>query len=184
MNTSENQKKAEAAAQVEENILHKGKIFSLKREILSFNDKTTHTWDIIVHPGAVALIPITESSNLLLLKQWRRAIGKIIIELPAGTLEEGENPLICAQRELQEETGYMANSIEPFGGIYSAPGFTTEYIHLFIAKDLILSPLPGDDNEGIDVIEVSLSESIRMIETNQIGDAKTIIGILHYARFH
>ncbi|NGX26798.1 MAG: ADP-ribose pyrophosphatase [Chlamydiae bacterium] len=177
------QKQLEDQANLQTKELYKGKIFSLRRDHLQFDAGPPHDWDIIEHPGAVAIIPVNEKGNFIFVQQWRRAIEKIIYELPAGTLDEGENPLLCAQRELQEETGYRAKEIIPFGGIYSAPGFCTEYIHFFIARDLEESPLPGDLHEAIDVVEVSLNDALAMIDSQQISDAKTIVGILRYQRW-
>ncbi|NGX37274.1 MAG: ADP-ribose pyrophosphatase [Chlamydiae bacterium] len=183
MEHSLKQKELESQASVHSKEIYQGKIFTLRRDTLQFDALPPHDWDIILHPGAVALIPVNEKGNLLLIQQWRRAIGKIIYELPAGTLDKEEPPLECAQRELQEETGYKANTLIPLQGFYSAPGFCTEYIHLFIAKDLTESSLPGDIHEAIDVVEVSLEKALTLIDNNEIQDAKTICGILRYHRY-
>jgi len=182
MENALNQKKLEEKAKVETKQIFKGKVFTLQRDRLYFDDHPPHDWDLIVHPGAVAIIPIANNGNIVLIKQWRRAINKIIYELPAGTLDSGETPLECAKREIQEEIGYKANTIIPFGGLYSAPGFSTEYIHLYIAKDLIKSSLPQDTHEGIDVCHLPLSKILQLIDTNEIDDAKTISGIMRYKR--
>ncbi|MDN3506374.1 MAG: NUDIX hydrolase [Simkaniaceae bacterium] len=181
MDNSLKQKALEDSATIESEELHKGKIFTLRRDHITFDAQPPCDWDIIETLGAVALIPITKAGNLLLIRQWRRAIQKIIYELPAGTLEVGEDLQDCAQRELQEETGFKAEELIPFGGIYSSPGFCTEYIHLFIAKNLSKSPLPSDPHEGIDTEEVPLDRAIAMIGSGEITDAKTIAGILRYA---
>ena len=137
-----------------------------------------------MHPGAVAIVPINEQGNLLLVKQWRRAANRITLELPAGTLEENEPPLECAQRELQEEIGYKADTFISLGGFYSSPGFCTEYIHLFIAETLSESSLLPDDHEAIDVVEISLIDALKLIDSHQMNDSKTIIGILQYDRWN
>lgn len=183
MKNSNKQKELESSAHIESEWIHKGKIFSLRRDHIQFESCPPHDWDIIVHPGAVAIIPIANNGNLILIHQWRRAIGKIIYELPAGTLEENEPPLACAQREIQEEIGYKAKNLIPLGGLYSAPGFSTEYIHLFIATELEESRLPQDTHEGIDVEEISLEKALNLIDIEEIDDAKTIAGISRYQRW-
>lgn len=182
MKQSLNQKNLEESALSTEEELYSGKIFRLVRETLQFEQSPPHNWDVIHHRGAVALLPITEKGSLLLIQQWRRPIGEIIYEIPAGTLDEGEDPKECAQRELQEEIGMKAATLLPFGGIYSAPGFCTEYIHFFIAKKLSESSLPKDIHEAIDVVEMSLDEALSKIDSGEIDDAKTICAILRYMR--
>ena len=160
--------------------IYKGKIISLRKETFQIPGSSPAHFEIISHPGAVAMIPVNEHGNLLLVKQWRRAIQKILLEIPAGTLEENEEPLLCAQRELQEEVGYKATTFISLGGLYTAPGFCNEYIHLFVAKDLTPSSLPTDEHEQIDIVEISLEKLLSMIEEHEIEDAKTIASILHY----
>lgn len=183
MENSLKQKQIEEEAIVKTKILYEGKVFTLRQDIIQIANEPTHTWDIIQHPGAVSMIPISESSRLILIQQWRRVVGKILYELPAGTLDSGEDPFSCAQRELREETGYRADELIPFGGIYSAPGFCTEYIHFFIAKGLKEDPLKGDEHEGIDIAEMTLDEALSMIDNGEIIDSKTIAGILRYERY-
>ena len=183
MNNSLKQKKLESEAKVHSKEIYKGKIFTLRQETLQFDALPPHNWDLIIHPGAVALIPINSKGNLLLIQQWRRALQKIIYEIPAGTLHDLEPPLECAARELQEEIGFKANTLIPFGGFYSAPGFCNEYIHLFIAKNLEESPLPPDLHEAIDVVEMTLDQALELIDNNQIQDAKTICALLRYQRW-
>lgn len=173
----------EKKAKTSSEIIYKGKIITLKKDIFQIEGKLPHQFDIIIHPGAVAMVPVNEKGNLLLVKQWRRAIEKIIIEIPAGTLEENEDPLECAQRELQEEIGYKAETFISLGGYYNAPGYSSEYLHIYIAKDLKPSPLVGDDLEYIDIVEMSLDQALSLIDEHKIEDAKTIASILHYSRW-
>jgi ADP-ribose pyrophosphatase len=180
----EKQKELEAKARVETTSIHEGKIFTFRREKLHLKGEPPHEWDIIQTRGAVALIPITTKGNLLLIRQWRRAVNQIIYELPAGNLEKGEEPMSCAQRELQEETGFKAENLTPFGGLFSTPGFCTEYVHLFIATGLKPSPLPPDLHEGIEIAEIPLQEALLMIDSGKIIDGKTVAGLLRYQREH
>lgn len=178
---SEAQAKLEKQAKITEKWPYKGKYFQVRSQSVEISGRPTKVWDLVVHPGAVAIIPVDDKGNLLLVEQWRRAVGKIILEIPAGLLEEGERPIDCAQRELQEETGYKAKTLTPFGGLYSAPGSSNEYVHLFLAKELIRSPLQADDTDSIDLRVLSLEEAKKMIEDGTICDSKTIAGILKYA---
>jgi ADP-ribose pyrophosphatase len=130
---------------------------------------------VIVHPSnAVAILPV-DGSRCKLLKQYRYAIGQEIIEAPAGTMEQGEEPLVTAHRELIEETGFAAKTIIPRGFIYTTPGFTDEKIFLFEARDLYpSSEYSKDEDEIIEVIDVSLQDAETMIRGGTIADAKTI----------
>lgn len=183
MKNSIKQKELENQASLTSKEIYKGRVFSLQCDTLQFKNEPAHDWDIIIHPGAVAAIPVNQAGKLILIQQWRRATKEIIYELPAGVLEPAESPLSCIQRELQEEIGYRADTIIPLGGFYTAPGFCNEYIHLFIAKDLSPSSLPGDAHEAIDVVEMDLTEALHLIDSNAIKDAKTIAGIFRYTRW-
>lgn len=162
--------------------IHKGRLISVHSESYTTEMGPIHT-DIVVHPGAVAIIPVNEKGQILLIKQWRRAVQEILIEIPAGTLEPGEPILDCAQRELQEETGFKAGTMIPLGTLYTCPGFCTEKIHLFLGKDLVPSQLPGDETEAIDQIPLTLEEIFTKIDTGEITDAKTISALCLYLRF-
>ncbi len=155
--------------------LHKGTRINLRQDTLT----TGKTFEIIEHPGAVAILPFLDH-KILLIRQWRRAVEKILYEIPAGTLEENEDLTTCAQRELQEEIGYKAGNLIPFGSFFTAPGFCTEYIHLFLAENLQASRLIPDEDEGIDLAIMSLSDAIQLIEKGEIIDAKTIIALYKY----
>ncbi|MFI5333785.1 MAG: NUDIX hydrolase [Chlamydiales bacterium] len=172
----------EKSAKVESEIIHEGKIFFLRKDRILIEGEAPRIRDVIVHPGAVVLIPITSEGNLLLVKQWRRAANQVMTELPAGTLEPDESTFSCAQRELQEETGYFAKEIIPFGGCFTIPSFCTEYLHFFLARGLQHSPLPPDADEEIDLITLTLDEACAMIDNGEINDAKTIAGISRYER--
>jgi len=183
LNNSLKQKYLEESASIETKELYRGKVFSLVTEKLKFENLEPHVWDTITHPGAVAILPIKENGNLILIQQWRRPIGKIIYEIPAGTLNKGEPIEEAAVRELQEEVGLKPETLIPFGGAYSAPGFCTEYVHLFLAKDLVKSSLPKDKHEAIDVVDLSLEEALELIDDGSINDAKTILSLLRYQRW-
>lgn len=178
--------KAETKAQLEKSAIirrqevYQAKLFKVVHDQIRYNDHLTKTFDLILHPGAVALIPIDENGNLLFVKQWRRAANHIMIEFPAGTLEKGEDPIVCADRELREETGYKASEITPLGGFYSAPGICSEYLYLYFARGLSYDPLVGDDTDEIDLLKVPLNKALEMVREGEIIDAKTVAGLLWY----
>lgn len=138
--------------------------------------------EIVKHPGAVAIVALDDQRNILMVRQWRMAAERSMLEIPAGTLNPGEEPLVCAERELQEETGQRAGKMEPMGAFFVAPGYTTEKIHLFLATDLTESRLPMDDDEFIELEHIPLEEALRRVNAGEIEDGKTITGVLRAAR--
>ncbi|MCX7697882.1 MAG: NUDIX hydrolase [Candidatus Goldbacteria bacterium] len=165
--------------------IYDGRIIKLYKDTININNRT-FIRDIIVHPGSVVLIPLLnkKTKEIILIKQFRYAIGKYIFELPAGTLEKNENPLSCARRELKEETGYIAKKIKKITEIYPSPGIMTEKMHIFIATDLIKSQQELDIDENISIKKIKLDEAIRMIKKGKITDAKTIVGLLLLKNFN
>jgi ADP-ribose pyrophosphatase len=178
--TVEEQAAAEQSAQVESQTIYEGRKFDLRVDNIKLKDGKSYRREIIVHPGAVVMIPVDSQGRLILIKQWRRAANRILIELPAGTLEKGEPPLECAKRELQEEIGYAADKMTPLGGFFSAPGICTEYLHLFLAEELRESRLDADEHEFIELLPATAEEAVQMIERGEIQDAKSIAGITRY----
>lgn len=162
--------------------VYNGRLFNLDVSEVRLPDGSTSVREIVRHPGATALIAVDAEGKILLVRQYRVASNRVMSEIPAGTRDGDEPPEICAVRELQEETGYKPGKLEALGGFYVAPGYTTEYIYLFLATELIESRLPGDSDEFIEVTRATLDEALRMIEQGEIADAKTIIGVLRYAR--
>lgn len=170
-----------------ETTLHTRRAFDghlVKLDVLDVRlpDGNTSQREIVQHPGAVAMIPLDDNQNVLLVRQFRTAADDVILEIPAGTLYPGEDPKACAIRELQEETGYKPNKIEPLDGIYTAPGYTTEFIHLFLTTELVESTLEADADEFIEVVRIPLAEAIRRVEQGEILDGKTVTGLLRVAR--
>lgn len=133
----------------------------------------------VVHPGAVAVVPFDHRGELLLIRQFRAAARGWLLEFPAGTLEPGEAPLACARRELREETGFAARRWRRLGSIYTAPGFCTEVIHLFAARELRPAPLEQDADEWIEVVPMRLQAAMRAVRTGRIRDGKTLSALLH-----
>ena len=162
--------------------IYNGRVVHLSVLDVQLPDGKTSKRELIKHSGAVAIVALDTQQNILLVRQYRIAAGRVLSEIPAGTLEPNEDPEVCAIRELQEETGHRPGKLEPIGGIFVAPGYTTEFIHLFIATDLHESKLSHDDDEFIEVDRVPLTEALAMIERGEIIDAKTVTGLYRVAR--
>lgn len=180
MNKAQKQQAEEKKALVSHEVLFTGPIFSVEREKYQFSDSSSRTYDLVKHAQAVAVLPIDSHGNLLLIQQYRRAPDTILLEIPAGLMEKGEEIEKSAQRELQEEIGYYANTLIPIGSFYTSPGFCDELVHIFIAKDLVESKLPHDEHEVIDLAVVSKSEAFRLIQQGEIRDMKTHLALAHY----
>jgi ADP-ribose pyrophosphatase len=134
--------------------------------------------EIVVHPGAVCVVAVLDSGDLVLVRQYRHAAGKELLEICAGGLAPGEDPLACARRELEEETGYLAGNLVERARFWTTPGFTTEFMYLYEATQLVKTQTNFDEDESIEVEIVSRSEALRMIDDGRIQDAKSILGLL------
>lgn len=157
--------------------IHEGRVFSLVSENYTLNNGVTSQMDFIQHPGAAAMVPMINSTDVILIKQYRHAIREFIWEIPAGTLDSKESPLNCARRELIEETGYSAASWQQLGMITPLPGCSDERIHIFLASDLKSAEQNLDDDEMLKVHQLKLEDALQMILTGDISDGKTISGL-------
>ncbi|MEH7388225.1 NUDIX hydrolase [Bacillus sp. JJ1521] len=160
-------------------VLYEGKIIDLHIEEVELPNGNTSKRELIKHPGAVAILALTDDQKLVMVQQYRKALEKVIIEIPAGKLEKGEAPEVTAKRELEEETGYDCETLTPLISFYTSPGFADELVHLFIAKGLkkIENPAGLDEDEFVDVLEVTLEEAIDFIKEQKIYDAKTAYAV-------
>ena len=136
------------------------------------------TFTIVEHPGAVAIVPVHADGDVVLLKQFRPSIGEELYEIPAGTIEKGEAPLATAKREIIEETGFKAKQWTKVSEFYSAPGFCTELMHLYIARGLSPAKADGDADEILKPVRMTVDAALKLIRTGKIRDAKTIAGLL------
>jgi len=139
------------------------------------NGKKT-TREVVEHVDCVVILPIDSKGNVLLVRQFRHAVGKELLELPAGSIDPGETPEQAAVRELREETGYKPGKLERLGGFYAAPGYCTEYLHFFRATQFEKSPLTAEDTDEIEVVPISPADVPGLVASGQICDAKTIAG--------
>lgn len=157
--------------------IYKGRVVTLNLETVTLPNGAAVQLEIVRHPGAAAMVPVKENGNVILIRQFRLATGGYIYEIPAGKLHPGEDPRECAARELEEEIGYRATTLELLGSFFTAPGFTDERMHLYKATGL----MPGTQNLGhdevLDILEMPLEKAIRLIQDGTICDAKTIIGL-------
>jgi ADP-ribose pyrophosphatase len=161
-------------------ILYEGRHFSFKTDVVELPNGRRTTRDIVDHPGAVAIIPILPDGRIVLVRQYRYAVKTDLLEIPAGTLEKGEKPLDCAFRELREETGYEANSMERLMSCYVAPGYSSELIHFYVASALRKAESHMELDEAITVERIEFEQVLNMIKENIIVDAKTVVGMLAY----
>jgi ADP-ribose pyrophosphatase len=141
------------------------------------------TREIVEHNDCVAVIALDADGRVLLVKQFRKAVGRELLEIPAGGIAPGESPEEAVSREMREETGYLPRRIEQLGGFYSAPGYATEYLYLYLATELIPSQLFAEDTEGISLVRVAPEEVPGLINSGSICDAKSIAGLLTYLEY-
>ncbi len=158
--------------------IYQGRTFSVRRDEIELPNGKTAQRDIIDHSGAVTILPLDSEGRIWFVRQYRHAAGVEILELPAGMLEEGEHPEMCAHREIQEEVGLAAGHLQKIGEFYLAPGYSTEYMHVYLATDLFPSPLPGDEDEFLSVESIPAAQVFEMAKTGSITDAKTLAALL------
>ena len=141
-----------------------------------------HQREVVRHPGAVTILPMVDQQHVCLIRNYRMAVAQTLIELPAGTLEPGEQPAATAHRELIEETGYRAGCIEQVHSFFLSPGILDERMHLFVASDLTPGPAEREAGEEIENLVVTWDEALQMVRDGRIEDAKTIVSLLYYDR--
>jgi ADP-ribose pyrophosphatase len=157
--------------------IFKGKVVTLNLETVTLPNGATVELEVVRHPGAAAIVPMKDERTVILIRQFRLAAGGFIYEIPAGKLHPGEDPRLCAERELEEEIGYRAGTIEKLETFFTAPGFTDEVMHLFKATNLIKTAQKLDHDEVLEVIESPIEKAISWIRDGTIQDAKTIVGL-------
>jgi ADP-ribose pyrophosphatase len=163
-------------------IRYHGRAFDVRVDEVEFAPGRTTRLDIIDHPGAVTILPLDGEGRLWFIRQYRHAAGQTLLELPAGTLKAGEDPLLAANRELQEEIGMRAERLEELATFYLAPGYSTELMHLYLATGLSESALAQDEDEVITVEKVPVSAVWGLVEAGELLDAKSLVGVMAAAR--
>lgn len=157
--------------------VYEGKILNLKIETVELPDKKYSKREIVEHPNGVGIIPIIDDKNMIMVKQYRKAVEKIMLEIPAGILEVNEEPRDAALRELKEETGFDADEIKYMMEFYTSPGYCDEKIYLFLAEDLKEGEAIPDSEESVEHEVYAIDELVKMVNRGEIVDSKTIIGI-------
>jgi len=160
-----------------------GRLISVRVDEVALADGRETTREIVAHPGAVAVVPLLDDGAVVMIQQYRHAAGKVLWELPAGTLRPGEPPEHCAHRELTEETGYEAGRIQQLFSMYLSPGYTTELIHVFLARDLVPAAGCADPDERIDVVVLPMEKALEMVERGEVQNAAAICGLLAAAQW-
>ena len=155
-----------------------GKFLTFKQDEVEQTSGRKTTRDMVLHPGAVAIAALTAEHEILMVRQFRYPTSQVTLEVPAGKLEKGEEPLVSAQRELAEETGYTGGRWEKATAFYTAPGFTNEMIHLYIAEELVFASAHPDPDEVIEYVKLPLAQAYEKTVNGEIKDAKSIIAIL------
>jgi ADP-ribose pyrophosphatase len=165
--------------------IYQGRVVNLRVDTIEVADGLNVRREVVEHPGAVVIVPVDDQGRILWIRQYRYAVGKELLEMPAGTLERDETPEACALREVAEETGFQAASLEALGTYYSAPGFCTEYMYAYAATGLSqASGAHADDDEDIEVEPLSVEESLRRIDAGDVIDAKSLAALFLYLRKH
>ena len=158
-------------------LIYDGRALKLRVDTVQMASGRKTTREIVEHRDAVAMVAVDSDDNVLMVEQFRKAVDKELLEVPAGVIDPGEDPVTTVRRELREETGYLPKKVEKIGGFYPTPGYCTEYLHLYLATDLVLSPLQAEDTENIRLIRVPVSQIPSLITSGSVCDAKSIIGL-------
>jgi ADP-ribose pyrophosphatase len=162
--------------------IYTGRVVTLRLKHLVQPDGTTHLREIVEHVPGAATVAVDSDRQVLLVRQLRPAVGRRMLELPAGLVDPGEEPIDTARRELEEETGFTAEHLEPLASFYTSPGFSTELIHLFVATGLRSGTGHQDAEEDIELVRVPLEGAIQQVLDGELSDAKTVTGLLAYWR--
>ena len=159
-------------------LVYKGRVVEIREDRVIDPSGKEYLRELVVHPGAVCIVARPTPDEVILIRQYRHATGKELLEIPAGTLHKNEDPQDCAVRELEEETGYLASRMIERARFWTTPGFTTEFMYLYEASDLVKTQINPDEDEVIEVDIVPRLDALRMIDDGRIQDAKSILGLL------
>ena len=164
-------------------LIYDGRAIKLRVDTVQMPNGRETTREIVEHSDCIAVVAIDADNNVLLVKQFRKPVEKELLEIPAGGINPDEDPEAAVRRELREETGYLPQKMERLGGFYSAPGYCSEYLHLYLATDFIPSRLFAEDTEEISLVRVPIAQIPSLITSGKICDAKSIAGLLTYLEY-
>ncbi len=168
---------------VSSQLIFEGRVVKLRVDTVRTPGGRETTREIVEHSDCVAIIAVDADDNVLLVNQFRKPVEKELLEIPAGGIDSGEDAVSAVRRELQEEAGYLPQKVERLGGFYSAPGYCTEYLYLYLASDLVPSALHAEDTESISLVRVPVSQVPGLIASGSITDAKSIAGLLTFLEY-
>lgn len=166
------------AETIHQETIYRGKAFNVRRDEVRFPGLPSFQLDIVEHAGAVAIVPVDADGRILFVSQYRHAIGKELLEVPAGTLDENEQPEACALREIREETGFATRNLIKLGEFHLAPGYSTEYMYVYLATELHAAPLQGDEDEFITLVPIPVEKAFEMALSGELVDGKTLAALL------
>jgi ADP-ribose pyrophosphatase len=163
--------------------IFEGRAINLRVDTVRTVDGRRSTREVVEHAPCIAVIAVAADGRILLVRQYRQAPGKELLEIPAGGIDAGETPEVAVVREMQEETGYRPQRVTRLCGFFSSPGFCDEYLHLFLAEDLVPGRLQAEDTPGIEVVPVTVAEVTSLIASGKIEDSKSIAGLFYYLEY-
>lgn len=163
---------------IEKKTVFTGKVLKMRFDRVRLPNGHEATREVVEHPGAVAIVPVTAEGKVVLVRQYRYPVQEVLLEIPAGKLDKGEQPEVCAHRELEEETGFKTGRLEHLATFYTGPGFTDEIMYLYLARDLTATAQRLDEDEFLAVGHYTPAEIKEMLAAKKINDGKTLIGLL------
>lgn len=164
-------------------VVFEGRAIKLRVDTVETADRRTTTREIVEHAACICVIAVDDDDNVLLVKQFRKPLEKELLEIPAGGIDDGEDAEAAVVREMQEETGWRPRKLERLCGFYSSPGFCDEYLHLYLATDLVTGRLFAEDTASIELVRVPMARIPELIASAKIEDAKSIAGLLYYLEY-
>ena len=164
-------------------LIYDGRAVKLRVDTVQLPSGRETKREIVEHSDCIAVVAVDADEKVLLVRQFRKPIDKELLEIPAGGIDAGEDPVAAVRREMQEETGYLPQKVERLGGFYSTPGYCTEYLHLYLATDLVPSQLHAEDTDSISTMAVPVGKIPQLIASGDICDAKSIAGLFAYLEY-